>query len=278
MRLRIKKLLCVLLGTLIIAVSLNMFLVPANIVPGGISGLAIIVNRVTGIPLGLLILVFNIPVFIWGLKHFSRRFILFSLAGMFFLSAFTDIFSFIRPVTGDIMLSAVYGGALMGFGIGLVFWAECTTGGTDIAARILKKQYPFISVGRFVLIIDAFIVFLAGLVFGKWEVILYSAIVLYISSFLIDLITEGGDFAKVAYIISDKQEQISNAISNQLERGVTVLHGSSLYSGKKKAVLLCVVKKYEIAKLKRIIKETDSCAFVIVSDAREVLGNGFKSH
>lgn len=276
MRSWIKNFLIVLSGTLVMAVSLNMFLIPQDIAPGGISGLSIVTNHLTKAPVGLLILIYNIPVFLWGLRHFSRKFLLFSLFGMFLLSAFTDMLWFIKPVTDDMMLSAVYGGALMGLGVGLVFYAGCTTGGTEIAAQILKKKFPFISVGKFVLIIDAFIVSLAGIVFGKWEVILYSAIALFVSSYIIDLIAEGGDFAKAAYIISDKQELISNEISLRLERGTTVLHGSSFYSGEKKTVLLCVVKKYEITKLKSIIKETDENAFVIVSDAREVLGNGFK--
>ena len=278
MRAILKKYLTVIAGTFLMAISLDLFLAPANIAPGGISGLAIIVNHITAVPMGLLILLFNIPVFLWGVRHFSRRFMIFSLIGMFLLSVFTDIFVFLKPITGDILLSSVYGGVLMGVGIGLVFSAGCTTGGTDIAAQILKKRYPFISVGRFVLIIDAFVVILAGIVFGKWESVLYSAASLYISTYIIDVIAEGGDFAKAAYIISDKSELLSEEISSQLERGATLLHGSSFYSGQKKTVLLCVVKKYEITKLKNIIKETDEDAFVIVSDAREVLGRGFKSH
>ncbi len=278
MRLRIKTILTVISGTLTMAVALNLLLAPRDLAPGGLSGLSIIVNHITGVPLGLLIMIFNIPIFLWGLRHFSRKYMLFSLAGMFLLSAFTDILSFLRPITDDFLLSAIYGGVLMGLGVGLVFSAGCTTGGTDIAAQILKKRFPFISVGRFVLIIDAFIVTLAGLVFGNWEVTLYSAIALYISTYIIDLIVEGGDFAKAAYIISDKKELLAKEISKQLERGTTVLHGSSFYSGEKKAVLLCVVNKYEITKLKNIIKEIDESAFVIVSDTREVLGNGFKSH
>lgn len=278
MRAILKKYLTVIAGTFLMAISLDLFLAPANIAPGGISGLAIIVNHITAVPMGLLILLFNIPVFLWGFRHFSRRFMIFSLIGMFLLSVFTDIFVFLKPITGDILLSSVYGGVLMGVGIGLVFSAGCTTGGTDIAAQILKKRYPFISVGRFVLIIDAFVVILAGIVFGKWESVLYSAASLYISTYIIDVIAEGGDFAKAAYIISDKSELLSEEISSQLERGATLLHGSSFYSGQKKTVLLCVVKKYEITKLKNIIKETDEDAFVIVSDAREVLGRGFKSH
>lgn len=275
---KLEKFFTILLGTFIIAMSLDLFLVPADIAPGGLSGVSIILHHLTNIPVGISILVLNIPIFLWGLRNFSLSFMLSSLLGMFALSAFTDAFAFLKPVTSDILLSAIYGGALMGLGLGLVFQAGSTTGGTDIAAQILKKHFPSISVGRFVLIIDAFIVLLAGLVFGRWEVILYSAAALYICSYIIDLLVEGIDFAKVAYIISDTPEKISAQISETLERGTTALHASSHYSGANKTVLMCVVKKYEITKLKKIIKLVDKNAFVILSDTREVLGNGFRNH
>ena len=163
-------------------------------------------------------------------------------------------------------------------GIGTVFFAGTTTGGTDIAAQILKKRFPSFSVGRFILLIDAVIVTFAGLVYNKWEVALYSAAALYISTGVIDLITEGVDFAKVLYIISDKPREIAEEISRRLEHGTTMLYGSSVYTGKDKTVLMSVVKKYEIGKLKKIINGIDENAFVIVSDAREVLGRGFKQH
>lgn len=276
MRLKIKKLLVVAFGTFLIAVSLDLFLAPAGIAPGGLSGLSVVLNHLIGVPIGLLILILNIPVLLWGLKHFSRKFMYLSLLGMLLLSLFTDAFSFLAPITSDILLSAIYGGFFMGLGTGLVFSVGGTTGGTDIAAGILKKRFPSVSVGKFVLIIDTFVIGFAGLVFGKWETVLYSAASLYISTVLIDLITEGGDAAKLAYVISDKQEAIAQKIFSQLERGTTVLHGSSFYSGAEKSVLMCVVKKYEISKLKAIIRQTDVAAFVVVSDAREVLGNGFK--
>ncbi len=278
MRAKIKNLLTVVLGTVISAISLDVFLSPASIAPGGISGLAIIINHLSGIPLGLLILVLNIPIFIWGLRHFSHRFLLYSLFGMFLLSVFTDALAIVPRVTEDILLSAIYGGLLLGIGIGLVFSSGCTTGGTDIAAQILKKKFPDISVGRFVLIIDAFIVVLAGIIFGKWEVLLYSAIAIYISTFIIDIIVEGGDAAKAVYIISVHNNQIANQISLQLSRGTTLLHGSSFYSKKSKEVLLCVVKKHQISALKNIIKAVDPDAFVIFTDARQVVGRGFDNY
>lgn len=278
MLMKIKNILTVILGTVIVAISLDVFLAPGNIAPGGISGLSIVINYLSNIPLGILIFILNIPIFLLGLKHFNKRFLIYSLAGMLLLSVFTDLFVGIPRITNDLLLSAIYGGALLGLGIGLVFSAGCTTGGTDIVVQILKKKFPSISVGRFVLIVDAFIVVIAGIVFGKWEVMLYSAIAIYISTILIDIIVEGGDAAKAVYIISDKNAQIAEQISTKLVRGTTLLHGSSLYSKEAKEVLLCVVKKHQISTLKTIIKETDPNAFVIFTDARQVVGRGFDNH
>ena len=272
----IKNILTVLLGTFIVSVSINLFLAPAGIAPGGISGLSIVINHLWNLPIGLSILVLNIPIFIAGLFYFNKRFIISSLFGMVTLSIFTDFFNFIPKITQDTLLSAIYGGVLLGLGIGLVFSAGYTTGGTDIAAQILKKKFPKISVGRFILIIDTFIVILAGIAYHEWETVLYSAIGLYISSFLIDIIIEGGDKAKVAYIISEKPEEISALINSQLDRGTTLLHGSSLFTRTDKAVLMCVIKKYQLRGLKMVISQVDPTAFVVFTDAREVLGKGFE--
>ena len=275
---KIKNILTVILGTVIAAIALDVFLAPGNIAPGGISGLSIVINHLSNIPLGILIFVLNIPIFILGLLHFNKKFMLYSLGGMLLLSVFTDLFVVIPRVTQDLLLSAIYGGALLGLGLGLVFSAGCTTGGTDIVVQILKKKFPSISVGRFVLIIDTFIVAIAGIVFRDWEVMLYSAIAIYISTILIDIIVEGGDAAKAVYIISDKHRQISEQISSRLIRGTTLLHGSSLYTKEAKSVLLCVVKKHQISTLKNIITETDPTAFVIFTDARQVVGRGFDNY
>jgi len=276
MRTILKRYALTVVGAAIMAISLDLFLVPADIAPGGVSGLAVVINHLTEFPVGLAILALNIPVFILGAKNFSKGFVVVSLFGMISLSLITDAFSFLVPVTRDILLSSVYGGVLMGCGIGIVFRENASTGGTEIVAHVLRKKFPNFSVGRFVLLIDAVIVLLAGIVYHKWEVVLYSAVTLYISSYIIDLIVEGGDFAKVAYVVSDKPKEISDEISMKLEHGTTALKASSMYTGNDKTVLMCVVKKYEIGKLKEIIQATDSNAFVIVSDTREVLGNGFK--
>lgn len=277
-----KKLLkyaAVIAGAAIMALALNMFLIPAGIAAGGVSGLATLVSRllapIGAVSVGILILLINIPIFLWGTAHFERGYILNSLFGMLCLAFITDRLSFIKPITSDMILSSVYGGALLGAGMGTVFRAGATTGGTDIAAQILKKRFPAFSVGRFVLMIDAFVVLLSGAVYGKWENVLYSAAALAVSSYVLDILVEGVDFAKMVFIVSDKPNVISAEISKELEHGSTVLHASSPYSGRSKSVLMCVVKKYEIGKLKKIIRSSDKAAFFIVSDVKEVFGNGF---
>ncbi len=278
MRDTLKRYALTLFGAAVMAVSLNLFIIPAELAPGGVSGLAIVINHLTGVPVGLLILILNIPIFLLGGKNFSKGFVFISLFGMISLSVATDIFAFLNPVTGDMLLSSVYGGVLLGLGIGIVFRESSSTGGTDIVAHVLRKKLRTFSVGRFVLLIDTAIVLLAGIIYNKWEVVLYSAIALYISSYIIDLLVEGVDFAKAAYVISDKPGEIAERISTELERGTTALSGSSMYTGNNKTVLMCIVKKYEITKLKEIISCVDGNAFVIVSDTREVLGNGFKRY
>ncbi|MBQ2931823.1 MAG: YitT family protein [Clostridia bacterium] len=278
MRTKFKLFLKVVAGTLISAIALNVFLAPMDIAPGGISGLAIAINHLTRAPLGIIIFALNIPIFIWAFKHFGASFIVTSLAGMILLSLFVDALGFLPKLTGDILLSAIYGGVLLGLGIGLVFSSGYTTGGTDIIVHILKSKHRRISVGKLVLIIDAFIIAFAGLVFKKWETLLYSAISLYISAFIIDLIVEGGNSAKIVYIISKNPALIASAISAGIGRGTTSLHASSFFSNTEKSVLMCVVKNYEITRLKNIVKNADNLAFVILSDAREVLGNGFENY
>ncbi len=272
----IKRCFTTFIGAGIIALSLDLFLIPADIAPGGISGLSIIINHLFGIPVGVMILLLNLPIFILALRYFDYKFLILSIFGMLVLSISTDILSFIKPVTKDLILSAVYGGVLLGLGVGIVIRSGTTTGGTEIIAYVLKKHFPRFSVGKFILFIDAIIVVLAGTIYNRWEVTLYSAAALYVSSLVVDAIVEGVDFAKLVYVISDKSKEITDEISSRMFRGTTALSASSLYTGVNKTALMCVVKKYEIEKLKKIIKQVDATAFVIVADAREVLGNGFK--
>lgn len=265
-------------GSAVMGAGLGLFLIPAQIAPGGISGLSTVFHYLTGLPTGFIMLIINIPIFIIGALNFSKKYIGISFFGMIMLSIFIEIFSLIKPITEDVILASVFGGAFSGIGIGLVFRYGATTGGTDIVVMLLKKRFKDMSTGKFVILVDAVIVIFAGIVFRKWETVLYSTIAMIVSSYMIDAIVEGVDYAKAVFVISDKTDKISENVSKILSRGVTCLNGFSPYSGKDKSVLLCVVRRYEISRLKKIIYDVDKDAFVVISEAKEVLGNGFGNY
>lgn len=272
----LKKYPMTLLGAAVMALALDMFLAPGGIAPGGVSGLAMIVGYFADFPIGILIFLINIPIFIWGFMEFDRKFLISSVVGMIALSVFTDVFGrFITPMTDNEILQAVFGGAMMGLGMAIVFMSGATTGGSDIVAKILKKRFPYFSIGIFILIIDAVVVLLSGLVSGRWETMLFSGAALYISSRTIDGVLDGVDYSKMAFIISDYTEEIAAAISEKMQRGATVFSGYSGYSGMDKDTIMCVVRRNEIVKLKEIVRDIDRGSFVVVADVREVLGNGF---
>ena len=274
---KLKKGIFIIVGAGIMGISLDLFLVPVHIAAGGVSGVATVIHYLTGIGVGILILVINVPIFVIGALNFNRKFLYYSLLGTLALSISTQLFSWIPAMTGDSLLSSVIGGAGMGVGLGLVLMVNGTTGGTDILALVLKKRFPSLSIGQFFLLIDGLVIFSAGIVFRQWEVILYSALALFISSKVVDAILAGVDYAKMVYIVSDHAEKISRGIYNRMHRGVTGLQSISMYTGKNRCVLLCVIRKVELPKLKGVVNGIDPEAFMIISDAREVLGNGFKT-
>lgn len=270
-----KKILMTVLGATLMGLSLNLFLIPAQISSGGVSGLSLSLNALFGIPVSYLIFGLNIPLFIWGYRSFDKKFLALSFLGMAILSLSSEIIAISEPITEDRILMALFGGVISGLGMGIVFRAGGTTGGADIVVKILKNKYPSFSTGTLILIIDAFTIALAGVVFKDWNVILYSVLEIYIATHVIDITDEGINLAKLVLIISDNPAEISSAVSDKLSRGATILNGYSQYSGNDKNIVLCVVKKREITKLKNIVKDTDRNSFVIISDAKEVLGNGF---
>jgi len=274
----ISKILIIAFGAAIGAFALDMFLVPVRIAPGGVSGISTVVYHLTGISVGIWIFVLNIPIFILGFINFGKKFVLWSILGTFALSVFVYMFEWlaISSITEDLLLASVFGGGLLGLGLGIVIRVGATTGGTDIVAKAIYKKFPAVSIGQFILLTDILVIAFAGIVFGQWEIILYSGIALYISSIAIDAVVEGLDFAKAAYIISERNEEIGKYILEDMKRGVTALSGFSMYTRNDRPVLMCVIKKHEINKLKNAIKLIDPQAFVVLSDVREVLGEGFK--
>ncbi|QSZ27647.1 YitT family protein [Aceticella autotrophica] len=263
------------IGTLLLTLSLDLFLAPNRIAPGGISGLAIVLQHLFGWPVGAVILLINIPLFIISIKILGTGFGAKTLYSTMLLGVSVDVFSFLKPLTHDPMLAAVYGGIIMGLGLGIVFKYGATTGGTDMAAMTIHKYVPFLSVGRILLIIDFIIIVLAGIVFTP-ELALYALATEFLGIKVIDIVQEGTDYERIAIIISDKYEDISKSILYDMNRGVTELKGVGAYSKKDKNVLLCVVTRNEVTNLRELVKKADPAAFVILTTAHEVMGEGFR--
>ncbi len=282
----------ILSGAMIVALSLNIFVVPYKIAPGGITGLATIIFHISGkkFPLGIIMLMLNLPLFILVLRLEGKVFILKTLFATVSLSIFTDISApFVNRViipaltkemmndSGDLLINCLIGGLLLGIGLGLTVKAGSTTGGTDLAAVLLKKFLPRVSFGKLLFLIDCTVVILAMTVFQSVRLGLYAIITLIAQTQVIDTIQEGVDYSKAIYIISDHFEKISERVMNEMDRGATALYGTGMYSGTEKRVLLVVVTGKQISQAVRIIKEVDSSAFVIINDVREILGEGFKN-
>ncbi|MBR0277299.1 MAG: YitT family protein [Clostridia bacterium] len=265
-------------GSFILAFGINFFLVPIKISTGGVSGIATILFHVFKIPLSITTLVINLVLFAFGYKTLDKSSIIKTLAGIVLLSAFLQLTSYWGSYSDDMMIASIFGGVLVGVGVGLAVLKDASTGGSDFAAIMLHKKIPYISVATFILIIDATIIVTSGIVFRDYTIMFYSVLSLYISTKVTDLILVRGDFAKSVYIISEKSDEISQKIMSGLVRGVTGIYSKGLYNSSDRMMLLCVVKSPELPKLMEIVKAIDKNAFVIVSEAREVLGEGFKKY
>ena len=265
------------LGCAIFALGFDLFLEPNNLNVGGMSGLAMVARELLGFgSIGILTMAFNIPLFLLGAKKLGKRFLLGSLAGMLLSSVFLDLFSFLPTPKTEILLDSLYGGVFVGIGIGLVFLAGATTGGSDIAAKLLRRRFRSASLGKVLLAIDLFIIFLTGVVFRDISRTLYSALPLAVSSVVMDQLLYGLDHSTVALIISEHYQTVSEQIGARLDRGATVLEGSGSYTGSPRPVLMSAVRQKELPELKSIVREIDPDAFVILLPAHQVLGEGFR--
>ncbi|MGI5898876.1 MAG: YitT family protein [Christensenellales bacterium] len=261
-------------GSVTVALSFTLFFIPCGIAPGGFTGLATIINHLTGFPIGVLSLCLNIPLFLISFKYEGRDTFIRSLYAMVMLSVFLDLLPEVH-VTDDLFLGAVMGGAVMGFGLGLVIRGQATTGGTDMTAKLLSLLLKnAIGIGAILFALDVIIVGFSGLVYGISRV-LYAFIAIFVSSRIIDTLQEGLTSAKMVFIISQRPEEIASVILHEMERGATFLNGKGAYSGAEKNIIMCVVSRFEVVKLKQIVHQLDSDAFVIVNDSREIMGYGF---
>ena len=274
------------LASLIQAVSLRIFFVPADLASGGVSGIAQLINHFTGWPIGLMVLIGNVPLFLLGWRFLGgRRFALRTAVAIVTYSLLTDLllkipsFTYyanilINDLKGDIFLNSLYGAIISGIGYGLVYRARGTSGGSDILARILNK-WRGVSMTQSYLVVDTAVILAAGFVFG-WKQALYAMITLYVSGLVSETVLEGGGTVRTAMIVTNKPEDVSARVIEDLERGVTYLEGRGGYTGSSRPVLYCVVSRAEVSMLKTIVNEIDPEAFMVIGVAHEALGEGFQ--
>lgn len=267
------------IGSLLFAVGIVSFTEPANIAPGGVSGIAIILNYLWDmLPIGGMSIAINIPLLILSFKYLGRRASIKTICSLIISSLMIDCVAapFFPIYTGDRLLGAVFGGVFIGAGLALIFLRGSTTGGTEIVSNLMRLRWPHISMGRAILFVDCAVIALSMVVFGNLESGMYGIISLFCSSKVIDAIVYGFDQGNMVTVVSDKNEEISRRILEEIDRGVTLLHGKGAYTGQEKEVLICAVRKSEFARLKSIVREVDHSAFVVTTEAGEIFGEGFK--
>ena len=263
------------IGSCIMAIAVSLFLLPNELSTGGFSGIATIVYYLLKAPMGMTILILNIPLFMFSALRIGKDFFLKSLIGTVSLSFFIDFFGKFEALTYDNLLACIYGGILVGIGTAIILKNNSSTGGSDLLTRILKKYKPGLKSGNIITIIDIIIILLNVIFLKKIEIGLYSAIAIYLMGKMIDILFEGIYFTKLLFIISNKSEEISYKIENEVRRGVTGLYGKGMYTESNKLVLMCAVRRNDISSLKKMVKKIDKNAFIIVTNSREVLGVGF---
>lgn len=269
-----KKYLVLIIGSLIYSAGLEIFLVPNNIIDGGIVGISIMASYLTGIPFGVYMLVLNLPFLYLGYKQIGKTFAISTIISIIALSIFSEFLEPVPQITQDYFLAAIFGGIIAGAGVGLVIRQGGSLDGTEITAIILDRKTSF-SVGEVVMFFNLFILGAAGFVFG-WDKAMYSLVTYFIISKMIDVVLKGLDESYAVMIVSDEYEEIADALMHRLGRGVTYLHGQGAYTGDDKQVLYCVVTRLEVVKLKEIALEKDETAFVTINPVHDIVGGRFK--
>ena len=276
---KIWKYLMITAGAAIYAAAFQFFHFPNEIVAGGVTGIAMIINALTHWPVGVMIILMNVPLFLVSWRHFGLEYMLASLVGMGLSSVLVDAFSLSGLVlTTDPMLAAVIGGVIKGAGLGLIYYCNGSTGGMDIVVKFLRQKYSQINFGTIMLIVDTAVVVAYAMVLGQYQSAMYSIIAMYVVTKVVDLFLYGIDNSALCFIISDQSARLTEEIlSGNVHRGVTILEGEGAYSHAEKHVVMCVVKRTQLPELRRLVKGVDEHAFVVVTDAKNVFGKGFES-
>lgn len=267
-------------GSFILASGFVLFITPYKIVPGGVYGISIVIHWLLGTPVGLIALAFDIPLTILGIKILGPRFGVKTVVGFFLTATFVDLLTYFYGqdplVANDALLSSIFGGVFVGLGLGLIFKAKATSGGSDIIAMIIAK-YTKLPLGQLMILVDSAIVLVGLIAFRDWKIPLYSLIVIFITGRVIDIVLQGISYDKTLFIISDKYTEIRDKIINDLNRGGTYIHGRGMYNENGKTIIFTVVNRRELSMLQDYIHKIDPGAFLTVVNANEILGKGFKS-
>ncbi len=270
----------ILVGAFIMASGFVFFITPYRIVPGGVYGISIVMHHMLGTPVGLVALIFDIPLTLLGIRILGPRFGVKTVVGFFLTAGFVDLLTYLWGdlplVEDDALLSSIFGGLLIGLGLGLIFKAKATSGGSDIVAMIISK-YTRLPLGQLMIAVDSAIVLVGLIVFQDWKIPLYSLIVIFITGRVIDIVLQGISYDKTLFIISEKPYELRNKIINDLNRGGTFIQGKGMYNEKDRTIIYTVVNRREMAMLQDFVHQIDPGAFMTVINANEILGNGFKS-
>ncbi len=265
------------IGAFVYSSAITIFITPNQISPGGITGVATAISFVIKVPSGILFFIINLPILLLGFLKFGGVFIFKTAAASSIVSISLTITDFLLPqFTEDRLLAALFGGIMMGAGMSIIIIRGATTGGVDIVAKLINRKYRHLTVGRIILLIDVFVIFLAVAVYKNIDSALYSAITVYGTSFVLDRMLYGADKGKLAHIITSKETEICNAIANDLGRGTTVISAKGGYTGSDRTLLLCTIRVYEVSTLYTIIDKYDPDAFIVVAEVGEIIGEGFK--
>ncbi|HPE55299.1 MAG TPA: YitT family protein [Bacteroidales bacterium] len=270
----------IVVGTFIMAAGFVFFITPYKIVPGGVYGISIVLHHMFGTPVGLVALAFDIPLTILGVRILGPRFGIKTVVGFVLTAVFVDLLTWIYGesplVEGDPLLSSIFGGVLVGLGLGLIFKSKATSGGSDIVAMIISK-YTKLPLGQLMIAVDSVIVLVGLVAFHDWKIPLYSLIVIFITGRVIDLVLQGVSYDKTLFIISSKPQELRDKIINDLNRGGTFIPGRGMYNNQERTLIYTVVNRREMAMLQEFVHQIDPQAFMTVINANEILGNGFKS-
>ena len=273
----IKKYMSIFLGAIFYAGGISLFLNPNDLAPGGVTGIAILLNRFVPVETGTLILLLNVPIILLGIWKFGWKFIVSTIYSIAMISILTNVMEYIGPLTEDRMLAAIVGAVLVGTGIGIVFKSGSTTGGVDIIIKIIKQKFPHKKTGSLFLIFDSVVIICAGVVFGTIEASIYASIATVVTMYTMDTVLYGKDGARLIYIISDHSDELTDCLLHEAGLGVTWLYGVGTFQSKEKKIIMCVADKKKSLQVEEIVKEHDPESFMIISNATEIYGEGYKN-